>query len=97
MMYHDSCIIIVMNLYLLSIQKAPFTIVTMLTHYKCQEKNYSRTQRLQRVDCMEIRSTVTLTVDHMEMCDDATHVGNWKANPERSYFTTLAKARQIED
>jgi len=46
---------------------------------------------------MEIRSTVTLTVDHMEMCDDATHVGNWKANPERSYFTTLAKARQIED
>jgi hypothetical protein len=46
---------------------------------------------------MEIRSTVTLTVDHMEMCDDAPHVGNWKANPERSYFTTLAKARQIED
>ena len=27
--------IIVMNLYLLSIQKAPFIIVTMLTHYKC--------------------------------------------------------------
>jgi hypothetical protein len=26
---------IVMNLYLLSIQKAPFIIVTMLTHYKC--------------------------------------------------------------
>ena len=29
--------IIVMNLYLLGIQKAPFIIVTMLTHYKCQE------------------------------------------------------------
>ena len=27
--------IIVMNLYLLSIQKAPFKTVTMLTHYKC--------------------------------------------------------------
>jgi hypothetical protein len=26
---------IVMNLYLLSIQKTPFVIVTMLTHYKC--------------------------------------------------------------
>jgi hypothetical protein len=26
-----------MNLYLLSIQKAPFIIVTMLTHYKFQE------------------------------------------------------------
>jgi len=26
---------IVINLYLLSIQKAPFVIVTMLTHYKC--------------------------------------------------------------
>ena len=26
---------IVMNLYLLSIQKAPFMTVTMLTHYKC--------------------------------------------------------------
>ena len=46
---------------------------------------------------MGIRSTVTLTVDHMEVCDDAPHVGNWKANPVRSYFTTLAKARQIED
>ena len=28
-------IIIVMNLYLLSIPKAPFIIVTTLTHYKC--------------------------------------------------------------
>ena len=27
--------IIVMNLYFLNIQKAPFIIVTMLTHYKC--------------------------------------------------------------
>ena len=29
--------IIVLNLYMLSIQKAPFMIVTMLTHYKCSE------------------------------------------------------------
>ena len=29
--------IIVMNLYLLSIQKTPFITVTMLSHYKCLE------------------------------------------------------------
>ena len=35
--YIDSPSINVMNLYLLSIQKTPFIIVTMLTHYKCKE------------------------------------------------------------
>ena len=35
MILQNSPSIIVMNLYLLSIQKTPFIIVTMLTHYKC--------------------------------------------------------------
>jgi hypothetical protein len=36
-----------MNLYLLSIQKAPFRTVTMLTHYTCQE-NFTQEPNIYR-------------------------------------------------
>ena len=37
MIVQNSPYMIIMKLYLLSIQKSPFIIVTMLTHYKCSE------------------------------------------------------------
>ena len=51
--FANSPSIIVMNLYLLSIQKAPFITVTMLTHYKCLE-NFTPEPNIYRVDCVYV-------------------------------------------
>ena len=56
--------IVVIYLYLLSIRKAPFITVTMLTHYKCKE-NFTLEPNIYRgwiVSCKERVVTIGLCV-----------------------------------
>ena len=48
-----------MNLYLLNIQKVPFTTVTMLTHYKCQE-NFTPEPNIYRGWTVEARDSAVI-------------------------------------